>query len=200
METLARFFIIPNFKNIQKELYTLVTPNMLTDSTLGFTISNQDFSEKVPTLKQWFLKTFDQQPISHRLYVTAPHNNLKHHIDGFKNLPIAYSLNIPVYNCNNTEHIFWECDDSNKLSGSNDESSYRSKQGAKYVVAKDVNKLKKIISYELTNPCFFRNDVMHSVENPTSDHRIVFAVRWELSPIKYRKITDVVDESKINWI
>ena len=200
MSELARFFSIPNIKIIQEEIWSLVKPEMLTDQTLGFTIKKNDLISNAPTLMSWFFETFDHQPLTYRLYITAPHSNLKHHIDGFLNLPIAYSLNIPIYNCLGTEHIFWHCEDSNKLRGSDDATSQRSKQGARYVVAKDSNKLKKIKSYELNNPCFFRNDIMHSVENPSDSHRIVLGVRWELSPIKFRNISDFVNESKIDWI
>ena len=200
MSELARFFNIPNIKIIQQEIWSFVKPEMLTDQTRGFTIKENDLFSNAPTLMSWFSKTFDHQPVMHRLYVTSPQGNLRHHIDGFMKLPAMYSLNIPIHNCIGTKHIYWKCDDDNKINGCDDKGENRSKYGARFVIPKDIDKLEKINSYELTHPCFFRNDVMHSVENPTLDHRIVFAVRWELAPNKFRKLSDFVDYSKIDWI
>lgn len=184
MEKLWIPFDIPNFKEVQKELSSFVNINQTGTKTHAFTVEQNQMIEKAPTFMEWFLPRNKMPVRIYRFYITEPKGRLHIHIDGFKDCKVPFGMNIPVKNCQNTEHIFYECAEEN-LRDAN-------KNG--YLggcIPVDYNKIKKIGSLEITSPHFTRNDVMHTVRNNNDDYRIMFTVRWELHPTKARTIEEV---------
>jgi hypothetical protein len=58
----------------------------------------------------------------------------------------------------------------------------------------DISKMTIRDQLELIKPCFTKNNVMHSIENPNNTTRIMFTVRWGL---QFRTIDEVMDTTDL---
>ena len=60
-----------------------------------------------------------------------------------------------------------------------------------------ISKLQIVERFEILQPCFTNNEVMHSVENLSTDYRVMFTVRWILDPTLGRQIDEVIDTTDL---
>lgn len=186
MEKLWIPFDIPKFETVQHELSTFVDLENRSLKTHAFTVSEEEMIEKSPTFMEWFLSRNKMPVRIYRFYLTEPKGRLHIHIDGYKDLRVPFGMNIPVKNCQNTEHIFYQCNEDNLKDA--DKDGYLGG-----CIPIDYNKIKKIDSLELISPHFTRNDIMHTVRNHNETYRVMFTVRWELHPTRARSIEEVFD-------
>ena len=184
--------VIPNFVEIQKELHNAIDHDYKEKTQpYAFTYSKSYMEEKCPIFMSW-LKPRLKLPVRiFRYYITPPGKSLGPHIDGFKDLPVPFGLNIPVSGTKNTFHNVYECDPDN--------IEVRSPNG--YLTGlhpKDENKLKLIESLEILTPCIINNSVMHGVVNKSNEFRIMFTVRWLIHPTIGREVNECLDIGEVN--
>jgi hypothetical protein len=177
---------IPNFEEIQKELLNMITIEPNVTKTHAVSIDEAIMMEKCPLFMSWLIPRKKQTVRMYRFYITEPYGHLGAHIDGGKNLKVPFGMNIPVLNCQNTFHIFYDCDEDNIKSDFN-------KGYLGGCVPIDRSLIKEKTRLEITRPYFTRNDVLHSIENNNPTYRIMFTVRWALHPTKARNIDEVFD-------
>lgn len=175
---------IPDFERIQNELYQLVEIEPGVTKTHAYSVDEKLMAERCPLFMSWFLPRKKQNVRIYRFYITEPFGHLGAHIDGGKILKVPFGMNIPVANCENTSHIFYDCDEDNIQT--------ELKEG--YLggcVPKDRSLIKEISRLEITKPYFTRNDVLHSVENNNPTYRVMFTIRWALHPTIARNLEEV---------
>jgi hypothetical protein len=186
MEELYKFVNIPNFDKIQLELLNAIDYNYQSKGKHAISYQPSYMRSKCPELMEWLdLRTKLPYRIL-RYYFTPANDVLEHHIDG-SNPRVPFGLNIPVLNCANTTMTWWNCDEDN---------FYIPKPIGGYlgsITPKNIAKITIKDRLELVRPCFTKNDVMHSVENPNNTIRIMFTVRWFLHSTKARTIEEVID-------
>jgi hypothetical protein len=190
MEELYRFVNIPSFEQVQIELFNAIDYNYQLKGKHANNYTPDYMRSQCPTLMTW-LDSRNKFPAKFpyrllRYYFTPAHDTLSPHIDG-GNTKVPFGLNIPVLNCNNTTMTWWNC---------NEENTYIPPEENGYlgsIIPKDITKITPREKLELIKPCFTRNDIMHSVENPNDTIRIMFTVRWALHPTKFRTIEEVID-------
>lgn len=181
-------FEIPNFKSIQHELFSSVDPERLTRGTHAFNHTEEQMLKNCPLFMNWFVPRNKSKVRLFRFYITEAKGHLGPHIDGLMKLRVPFGMNIPLLNCENTYHTYFDCDEDNL------QNEYKSGYLAG-VTPKDTSKIKEIEKRELTGPCFLRNDIIHSVINNNDKPRVMFTVRWELHPTRCREIEEVFDVS-----
>lgn len=186
MEELYRFINIPDFKKVQTELFDAIDYDYQSKGKHAKNYTPDYMRLKCPTLMSWLDAKTKADYRLLRFYFTPPNEVLGHHIDGINPI-VPFGLNIPVMNCENTTMTWWNCNKDN-LRIPNPGSGYL---GA--ITPVDISKTTVRDKLELIKPCFTRNDVMHSVENPNNTVRIMFTVRWGLHHTMFRTIEDVMN-------
>jgi hypothetical protein len=190
MEELYKFVNIPNFDKIQLELLDAIDYDYRLKGKHATSYLPNYMRSKCPELMEWLDARVKSPYRMLRYYFTPANDSLDHHIDG--SIPrVPFGLNIPVLNCANTTMSWWECDEDNFFIPT-PSSGYMGS-----ITPKDTSKIKIKDRLELVRPCFTKNDVMHSIENPNSTIRIMFTVRWLLHPTKFRTIEEVIDTTGI---
>lgn len=177
---------IPKFNEVQQELLNMVTIQPSVTKTFAFSVDEPTMIENCPLFMDWLTPRKKKKVRLYRFYITEPYGHLGAHIDGIKKLKVPFGLNIPVANCENTFHVFYDCEEDNF------ETEF--KEG--YLggcTPKDHSLLNEISRLEITRPYFTRNDIMHAVENNNPTYRIMFTVRWQLHPELSRTIEEVFD-------
>ena len=190
MEELYRFVNVPNFNKVQTELFNAIDYDYQSKGKHAKNYTPDYMRLKCPTLMTWL----DAKTKTHyrllRFYFTPPNMVLGHHVDGvYPTVP--FGLNIPVMNCENTTMTWWDCSVDNL---------YIPTPGGGYlgsITPIDVSKTTVRDKLELIKPCFTRNNIMHSVENPNNTFRIMFTVRWVLHSTKFRTIDEVMDTTDL---
>jgi hypothetical protein len=185
MKELYKFVNIPNFDKVQTELLNAIDYDYQSKGKHGKNYTASYMRSMCPTLMTWLDARTKSQYRLLRFYFTPPNGVLEHHIDGH-NTVITFGLNIPVINCENTTMTWWNCDKDNLYIAPPD--SYL---GA--IIPIDRSKMTINEKLELIKPCFTRNDIMHSIENPNNTTRIMFTVRWGLYP----NIDDVMNTTDL---
>lgn len=190
MEELYKFVNIPNFREVQTELLNAIDYDYQSKGKHAKNYTAGYMKLKCPTLMNWLNGKNKSHYRLLRFYFTPPNGALEHHIDG--NTPtVPFGLNIPVINCENTSMTWWNCDEDN-FRIPNPDNGYL---GA--ITPKDLSKITVKDKLELIKPCFTRNNIMHSIENPNNTTRIMFTVRWGLHPTKFRTIDEVMDTTDL---
>lgn len=177
---------IPDFAKVQEELAKMVLIESGVTKTYAFSVDERVMIEQCPTLMNWLTPRKKRSVRIYRFYITEPYGCLGAHIDGSKELKVPFGMNIPVANCKNTHHIFYDCDEDN----------IRNEFKNGYLagcVPIDHSLLKEKTRLEITTPYFTRNDVVHSVENNNPTYRIMFTVRWLVNSKIGRDINEVFD-------
>lgn len=177
---------IPDFDKIQEELSKMVVIESGVTKTHAFSIDERSMIKQCPIFMDWFIPRKKKAVRIYRFYITEPFGHLGAHIDGSKQLRVPFGMNIPVANCNNTYHIFYNCDEDNI------KNEYKSGY-LNGCVPKDRELITETARLEITKPYFTRNDVMHSVVNNNPTYRVMFTVRWLLHPTIGRDIDEVFD-------
>lgn len=180
---------IDNLDKIQEELKQMLGSDYQSKGKHAFNITLNTVKSSCPCLSTWLLPKLKSYPRLLRFYITPPKSFLGVHIDGRKNMPSPFGLNIPVFGCENTYHIFYNCDQDNIEDG--DDERYL--EGA---VPKKIDMLTELERKEITAPCFVRNDIMHSVENNQDTWRVMFTIRWQIHSTFGKVINDVFDIEK----
>lgn len=183
-------FEIPNLEAIQAELLAAIDHDYTeAHEPHAFTFNEKYMREKCPRFMAW-LKPKLKQPVRlYRYYVTPPNQSLRVHIDG-DDPTVPFGLNIPILGCNNTLHTYYKTDPDNLDFGIH--SGYL---GGTH--PKDLSKLEKIVDLEITRPYVINNEVPHGVVNNSDKHRIMFTIRWEVHPLKFRTVEEVIDTSDL---
>lgn len=186
MKKLYQKVEIDNLYQIQRELIDLVDITHGMTKTHAFSVENHIIEKFCPIFVSWLAPRLKSPVRLFRFYVTEPWGQLLPHIDGSKELKYPFGLNIPVANCDNTWHIFYECD----------EDKIKNIEVDGYLlgcVPVDEACLIEKTRILLNEPHFVRNDVMHSVINFTDHYRIMLTVRWILDPVLGREFEDVFE-------
>lgn len=189
MEKLFMPVKMPEFETTRQELSRVLGEDFKSKGKHAFNVTLPEIKNSCPIFADWLIPRLKSYPRLLRFYVTPPRSKLGAHIDGYKDIPSPFSLNIPVMGCENTHHIFYDCDKNNQLAS--DDRRY-----LEGFVPKDSTLLTEIERKEIISPCFVRNDIMHGVENNTDYWRVMFTVRWQLHPTFARIIADVFDIEK----
>jgi hypothetical protein len=173
---LVKNYELDNLDEIQSELLDYLnnnTKNRYEHSELRFSyiaVPNYHILN-LPCLNETLRKTFAIKPSVFKFYNMQPGSYLKPHMDGTFNDPIgSFGFNIPVYNCDSVETIFYNCDETN-ITQKAEKAQY-----ARLPI--DESKLTEIKRYIIDRPSFIFTNIMHSVENNTANNRIMFLMRW----------------------
>jgi hypothetical protein len=173
---LVKNYELDNLAEIQSELLDYLnnnTKNIYINSQLRFSYIAvpSDHILNLPCLNETLRKIFAVQPSYFKFYNMQPGSHLKPHMDGIFNDPIGnFGFNIPVYNCESVETIFYNCDETNIKS--------LNLQSARLRLPINESKLTEIKRYIINRPSFISTNIMHSVENNTANNRIMFLMRW----------------------
>ena len=164
-------FHISILEQIQKEFLNYLD-SKLSPTVRGIEIDKSELYN-FPTLLNYFqsltnLELLDKRPL--KFYVNHPYQETWPHVD-IHQPPIA--LNIPVLNTKKTEFYYCQTDESNLA------LSYENRNGHKQsIICKDITKIIKLESTELTVPHLVRTDILHGVENNNPSMRIIASLRW----------------------
>ena len=187
MEELYKYVTIPNFKEVQRELLESINYDYASKGLHAQNFSEEHLTNTCPTFMSWLKSKSKREFRLLRFNFTPAYSELPHHIDG-SFISVPFGLNVPVLNCHNTKMTWYQCSKENQngysTGSSNDQHS---------ITPIDVSKLEIIEELELTKPCFVRNDIMHTVKNLNNAVRIMFTVRWDLHPAKFRTINEVMN-------
>ena len=109
-----------------------------------------------------------------RVFVTAPHSAIPIHLDGNPEHPKIWALNIPVFNCNNTQMVWYRLKDSQTqpvlltdLRYGNNIRTFCQEQ------------CEPIDYLELSEPMWVKVDTIHNVVNTTDQARIIVSLRFQ---------------------
>ena len=83
------------------------------------------------------------------------------------------ALQIPLENCDESTTHIWESDYTPPVQYTSNRQPYN---------FYDPARCKKITSFNLTEPTFFRTDLPHSVDNPTGNVRKAISIRFKKDP------------------
>jgi hypothetical protein len=192
MKELYKYINISNFEQVQVELFNCIKEDYRDAiKPIAFSYPTDYIYSSCPSLKQW-LKPINKMPIRlFRFYITPPGKKLGAHIDGGGHLPtVPFGINIPVAGCKDTYHTFYQCDESNL-------SAQTPKGYLSGIHPNDYTKLVPIERLEILKPCFTNNQIMHGVENNSSEFRIMFTIRWILNHRIGRTIEEVINTKGI---
>lgn len=158
--------------------------------THAFTYVQAYIAKSCPVFWQWISTRLKTSTRLMRFYVTEPYGRLPPHIDGAP-ITVPFGLNFPVLNCGGTTMTWYDvaADDVERWRDHNEHgymSSYRLRTAAE-------ERSRVLARLEITSPCFVRNDIMHSVENPNDSWRIMLSIRFPLDAVLYRSISEVID-------
>jgi len=199
MEKLFQKIKIEKFKIIQKELLNLIPAeklNLTGSNVESWILDINDALSKCPNLSA-FLKSRAKKNVAEmKFYVSPVDIGTGYHTDGcLQRQPFA--LTLPVQNTNNT-YLNWYKEDATNFKRRilKDEPLHNKFewQIPDIFVPIDTKKLELIGSYEIIEPSFVRNDLMHRVVNNSSGVRIILTIRW---PKFYTEINDIMDLSDI---
>jgi len=175
---LYEFIEIENIDIIKNELYNLA---QIKANISNKNVFKRDLINECPNLYKFLKKS--PSTYNCRFYFTNPKQELLPHIDGDKNL--GWGLNIPVMNYENSETIFYKCDEDNMIESNYDFSSKRNKiEGptnryhAHYWHPLDFNKMEIIETFCMDRPCIFNTTIMHSMKNYNDKVRVMFLIRF----------------------
>ena len=164
-------FHITNLEQIQQEFLNYLD-GKLSPTIRGIEIDKSELYN-FPVLLNYIqsLTKFDlvdKRPL--KFYVNHPGQDTWPHMD-IRQPPVA--LNIPILNTKKTE-FYYCCTDTSNL-----KSSYGNDVGHKSaIICKDLTKIIKLESTDLTVPHLVRTDILHGVKNNNSTMRIIASVRW----------------------
>ena len=165
-------FHIPNLEQIQQEFLNYLD-GKLSPTVRGIVIEKNELHNfpvllnYIQSLTKFDLK--DKRPL--KFYVNHPGQDTWPHMDGPSQPPIA--LNIPIINTRNTEFYYCHTNSDNLASSYVPTSGHKSA-----IICKDLTKITKLESTDLTVPHLVRTDILHGVENNNSSMRIIASVRW----------------------
>jgi hypothetical protein len=187
MNQLIKYITIPNFEEIQKELLECIDHDYtLAPEPHAFIYPQSYMLQTCPKFMSWILP-ISKMPIRlFRFYVTPPGKRLGAHVDGAGSTTVPFGINIPVANTKDTYHIFYDCAKDNLL------DKYPS-GGLGIKLPKNFKEMVELERLELLKPCFTNNSIMHSVENKSDKHRVMFTVRWIIHAKIGRTIEEVID-------
>ena len=162
---------IPNLEEISKQVLDL-SPELHKNTNIYKSYGKEFFGsivtlvESVETLKPW-KEIFDIALVS-----TKPKSKLPIHVDYGPITKHKYSLNIPVYNCENTYVIMYKKKNNNvnyytKSSGHNDYNEFN-----------EVD-MEPIDTFYLSKAALFSTQIPHRPINETTEPRIMLTVRFE---------------------
>ena len=166
-------FHIPNLEQIQQEFLNYLD-GKLSPTVRGIEIDKSELYN-FPVLLNYIqsltnLDLIDKRPL--KFYVNHPGQGTWPHAD-IHQPPIA--LNIPILNAEKTEFYYCQTDKSN-LELCNVNSNGNGLKSS--IICKDLTKIIKLESTELSVPHLVRTDILHGVENNNSTMRIIASVRW----------------------
>lgn len=180
----------PDTAAISSELLSAIKHDHQRLGTHAFTYDQSYMQHHCPRLWQWLGPRIRVPTRLMRFYVTAPRSRLPAHIDG-QPVSVPFGLNFPVLNCEGTEMRWYKVRDSDiEPWKQHSEQGYMS---SSRLVDGAADRAELLDSVEITRPCFVRNDIMHSVENPRNTWRIMLSIRFPLDPQRYRTIKEVID-------
>ena len=167
----CRPFYIPVLGQIQQEFLNYLD-GKLSPTVRGIEIDKSEL-HNFPVLLNYIqsltkFDLIDKRPL--KFYVNHPGQETRPHVDIFQP-PIA--LNIPILNTRNTEFYYCRTDDNNLTSFNGNSAGHKSA-----IICKDLTKIVKLESTDLTVPHLVRTDILHGVENNNSSMRIIASVRW----------------------
>lgn len=175
---LYEFVEIENIDVIKNELIEL---GKIKSPKKNKNIFKSDLTNTCPTLYNFLEKS--PSTYTCKFYFTKTNDGMMPHIDGHKDL--GWGLNIPVSNYEDSETLFYSCDESNMQHSNYDfntkKSNIKGKMNpyhAQYMYAKDLNKLTIIEKFCMDKPCIFNTSVMHSMKNYNDMTRIMFLARF----------------------
>lgn len=187
MDQLVKYINIPNFIEIQQELLACIDHDYTADTEPHAFIYRQSYmTESCPKFMNWLLPKSKMPIRLFRFYVTPPGKRLGAHIDGNAAATVPFGMNIPVAHTADTYHIFYGCTRDNLL-------DQYPKGGLGVRHPKNFKEMIELERLEIVKPCFTNNSVMHSVENHSDKHRIMFTVRWIIHPKIGRTFEEVID-------
>ncbi len=169
---LVKYYDLKNLEEIKNELfeysdnlpmYDLENPNY-------FNLNPRKLND-FPNLSKAIKDNFIVSPTILKFYIMPPNSYMKPHIDGTFNRPTYFGFNMPIYNCETSETIFYDCAEDN-LTETNNINNQQAR------IPKNSNKMVEIKRYILNSPCFVYTNKMHSVRNNTNKKRIMFLMRW----------------------
>jgi len=174
---------------IQQELLAAIQHDYR-KHTHAFTYPQQYIAEQCPRFWSWLAPRLLTDTRLMRFYVTAPRSELAPHIDGAP-VTVPFGLNIPVLNCEDTTMTWWRVpqDHITRWQEHGDYgymSSYKMIAGAR-------SSAQIWDQITVARPCFVRNDIMHSVENPRDTWRIMLSIRFPLHPVLWRRLDQVME-------
>ena len=112
----------------------------------------------------------------YRFHITPPNGRLNPHIDGTKENPRVWALNIPIVGKYNHTMTWYKYDPDNWHT---DYVEPRKPLGnAKGGVPLDKSKLEILDQTIINKPTLLRTDIPHSLENYNNFHRIILSVRF----------------------
>lgn len=174
---------------IQQELLAAICHDYRI-KTHAFTYIQSYIARKCPVFWQWLAPRLRTETRLMRFYVTEPYGRLPPHIDGAP-VTVPFGLNFPVLNCQGTT-MTWYGVDSDDVQRWNQHNAHG--YMSSYKLREDAESRSTILQQlEITRPCFVRNDIMHSVENPRDTWRIMLSIRFPLHAQRYRTIAEVID-------
>ena len=158
MEILYRKINVPNLKELQDQITTLI-PEQLYRSPRVYFPSDQPAFFKIPEIiKLLNLYNLKHSDTTFGFYAMGPFLNGPVHIDWGQH---DYSMNIPLVNCNNTFTTFYQPSEEPELVPA------RTINGTFYNPHYSFSKMKleKIEQYESNIPCVMHIKTPHSVSN-----------------------------------
>jgi len=164
-------FHIPILEQIQQEFLNYLD-GKLSPTVRGIVINKSEL-HNFPILLNYIqsltkLELLDKRPL--KFFVNHPYQETRPHVDT-RQPPIA--LNIPILNTKKTEFYYCQTDQSNLT------SFYGNGNGhTESIICKDITKIIKLESTELTMPHLVRTDILHGVENNNPTMRIIASLRW----------------------
>jgi len=173
---LVENYKIDNLKEIQSELLDYLnnnTKNIYVNKESGYSYMFVPSYHilNLPCLNETLKQTFAIKPSIFKFYIMPPGAYLKPHMDGTTNTPSnSFGYNIPLYNCDSVETIFYSCDPIN--------ITWKAEKGQNARLPIDESQLIEIKRHIIDQPSFMSTNTMHSVRNNTNDNRIVFLMRW----------------------
>jgi hypothetical protein len=164
-------FHIPNLAQIQQEFLNYLDGKLL-PTVLGIEIDKREL-HNFPILLNYIqsltkFDLLDKRPL--KFYINHPCQGTRPHID-IGQPPMA--LNIPILNTEKTEFYYCQTDKSNLELFYGNDGGHKSA-----IICKDLTKIIKLESTDLTVPHLVRTDILHGVKNNNSTMRIIASVRW----------------------
>ena len=148
---------------------------------MGSNFLSEDLIEKnFPILTKNIRKLMHEDDVFiARFFATRPHSCGDIHIDMRKERTLVrdWSLNLPIENCDNTYHEWFDTHNDPHT-----ESKYNALFWRNYTAGTLIHR------HELTGPAIVKVSIPHRINNPLDTFRLVLGIRTESNSFKYHGI------------